>query len=123
MPAVRRYTAALRLPAAVWDLSPSGLFSVDPDDRGGRSILEVLNATFRAAYDGNRAPVPIFVHSSFFTPEGLNAMQRFAGEAPRQGGLVAQSWDRMGAAQSWAPETPRAPCLLMCADGSQQQSR
>lgn len=62
----------------VWDLSPTGLFSSDPSDRGGRSILQVLNSTFQAAYAGNRAPVPIFVHSSFFSPEGAAAMQRFA---------------------------------------------
>lgn len=66
----------------MWDLSPTGLFSSDPSDRGGRSILQVLNSTFQAAYAGNRAPVPIFVHSSFFSPEGAAAMQRFAGAGP-----------------------------------------
>ncbi|KAL4446727.1 hypothetical protein ABPG77_007971 [Micractinium sp. CCAP 211/92] len=62
----------------VWDLSPTGLFSTDPADRGGRSILQVLNSTFQAAYKGNRAPMPIFVHSSFFSAEGVAALQRFA---------------------------------------------
>ncbi|KAL4425399.1 hypothetical protein ABPG75_009415 [Micractinium tetrahymenae] len=71
-----RYPGLFEVP--VWDLSPTGLFSSDPADRGGRSILEVLNGTFQAAYTGNRAPMPIFVHSSFFTAEGVAAMQRFA---------------------------------------------
>ncbi|PRW33708.1 polysaccharide deacetylase [Chlorella sorokiniana] len=55
-----RYHGLFEVP--VWDMEPEGLFSEDASARGGKSVYQVLTRIFDAAYEGNRAPVPLFVH-------------------------------------------------------------
>lgn len=62
----------------LWTLSALGLFSMDLGD-ANRSAYAVLKANFDAAYNGNRAPLPIYVHTPWFTPANVADMKRFAG--------------------------------------------
>lgn len=71
--------ACCRPTAAAWDLSGNGLFATNASERGGRSVYDTLRQAFDASYAGNRAPLPVYVHSSFFTAENVRDMQQFAG--------------------------------------------
>lgn len=48
---------------------------------GGRGVYEPLRAAFDAAYGGNRAPLPIFIHTTWVEkdPGRLEELKRFAG--------------------------------------------
>lgn len=65
-------------PAAVWDLASTGLFSDAEGARKGRSVYEILTGLFDAAYGGNRAPVPIYVHTGWLV-ENARDVRSFVG--------------------------------------------
>lgn len=67
------------LPDAVWDMESEGLFSREASSRGGRSVYETLIHIFDAAYDGNRAPVPLFVHGAWLQ-ENVQDVAQFVGK-------------------------------------------
>ena len=54
---------------------------MDPGYYGGRGVYEPLKEAFDAAYAGNRAPVPIYIHTTWVEkqPERLEELKRFAG--------------------------------------------
>lgn len=66
-------------PAAVWDMESQGLFSEDASARNGKSVYQVLTRVFDAAYEGNRAPVPLFVHGAWLQ-DNVEDVVRFVGE-------------------------------------------
>jgi hypothetical protein len=68
--------------AAVWDLNAYGIYSMDYGD-GSHDALDVLKQNFDAAYSGNRAPLPVFIHSPWLA-DNLGAMEKFVG-APERG--------------------------------------
>lgn len=89
-------------PPAVWVLSVLGLeFTMDVGFYGGRGVYDPLMAAFEAAYKGNRAPVPIFVHTTWVQkdPSRLEELKQFAGG--RRGWVP-------GAGSDWA-----VACLCM----------
>ncbi len=47
--------------------------------RDGRDSYALLKEAFDAAYDGNRPPLPVFIHTSWFGSH-LPGMLRFMGE-------------------------------------------
>lgn len=61
-------------------MSATGLFAVKDDGAMGEDAFDILKAAFNAAYEGNRAPLPIYVHSYWFSNGTVADMQRFAGE-------------------------------------------
>lgn len=51
---------------AVWVLQALGLeFTMDVGYYGGRGVYEPLMAAFEQTYNGNRAPLPIFLHTTW----------------------------------------------------------
>ncbi|KAL4514928.1 hypothetical protein Ndes2526A_g03722 [Nannochloris sp. 'desiccata'] len=44
-------------------------YTMDPDKGFGGDLLTTFKTNFDQAYNGNRAPFPIFVHAPWFTPE------------------------------------------------------
>jgi hypothetical protein len=46
--------------------------------KDGRDSYDILKEAFDAAYGGNRAPLPIFIHTSWFAGH-LPGMLRFMG--------------------------------------------
>lgn len=48
---------------------------------GGRGVYEPLKAAFELAYNGNRAPLPIYLHTTWVDkdPERVEELERFAG--------------------------------------------
>ena len=73
------FFAALRRPCCL----PSPLLrAVGMEQAANASAFEILKANFLAAYHGNRAPMPLFVHS-FFLRAGDNQrdVERFLGAA------------------------------------------
>lgn len=68
----------------MWDLASTGLFSGDEEARAGHGTYEILVDLFEAAYSGNRAPVPLYVHVDWLV-ENARDVRRFAGEAAGQG--------------------------------------
>lgn len=73
----------------VWRLTElGGPFQMDPGlsysglqpAHGGPSAYDILKANFDAAYTGNRAPMPVYVHSFFLRAgNNLQDVQRFLG--------------------------------------------
>lgn len=57
----------------------------------GQGAFDILRANFDAAYNGNRAPMPLFVHA-FFLKHGSNLadVERFIGAAAALLGAGAQ---------------------------------
>ncbi len=70
--------------SAVWDMESEGLFSKDASARNGKSVYQVLVGIFDAAYGGNRAPVPLFVHGGWLQ-ENVEDVARFVGALLRLG--------------------------------------
>jgi hypothetical protein len=66
--------------AAVWDFSATGLFALKDDGSMGGDAFRILKSAFDASYGGNRAPLPIYVHSYWFSNSTVTDMQRFTGE-------------------------------------------
>lgn len=65
----------------MWVLSVLDLeFTMDVGFYGGRGVYEPLMAAFDAAYSGNRAPLPIFVHTTWVekAPSRIEELKRFA---------------------------------------------
>lgn len=58
----------------MWDVNAFGLYSMDYGD-SDHPALEVLRANFDAAYGGNRAPMPVFIHTPW-----LQANERAAAD-------------------------------------------
>jgi hypothetical protein len=65
---------------------------MDPGFYGGKGVYEPLRAAFDAAYGGNRAPLPVYIHTTWVEkdPGRLDELKRFAGgRTGRQGLLCA----------------------------------
>ncbi|KAL4431388.1 hypothetical protein ABPG75_006644 [Micractinium tetrahymenae] len=74
-----RYPGLWEVP--LWVLEVLGLeFTMDVGYYGGRGVYEPLMAAFEAAYRGNRAPLPIFVHTTWVekNPSRLHELKDFA---------------------------------------------
>lgn len=67
----------------IWDLPYETVntqlkaYSMDPDKGFGGDLLTTLKTNFDQAYNGNRAPFPIFVHAPWFTPERIALTNEF----------------------------------------------
>lgn len=72
-------------PLSVWDLASTGLFSDAEGARQGRSVYEILVRLFEAAYRGNRAPLPLYVHTGWLV-DNVADVRRFVGERHERGG-------------------------------------
>ena len=64
------------LPAATVDQSDHS-FTMDPEGGYGGDLYTLLTTDFDLAYNGNRAPFPVFVHAPWFTPDHVTAMNKF----------------------------------------------
>jgi hypothetical protein len=86
------FTGLWEVPVA--DLTYNGqVYTMDPGDGGGKgdggkkaaagasSAYDIMKYNFDAAYGGNRAPLPFFVHVAWFTPARIADMQRFVAYA------------------------------------------
>ncbi|PSC74519.1 Myb-related B isoform A [Micractinium conductrix] len=65
----------------LWILSVLNLeFTMDVGYYGGRGVYEPLMEAFDLAYNGNRAPLPIYVHTTWVdkNPSRIDELQRFA---------------------------------------------
>jgi hypothetical protein len=69
----------------VWDLSATGLFALKDDGSMGGDAFRILKSAFDVAYDGNRAPLPIYVHSYWFSNTTVADMQQFTGKGVAYG--------------------------------------
>lgn len=52
-------------------------YTMDPGPGYGGDVYTTFQTNFDQAYNGNRAPFPIYVHAPWFTPENINATNRF----------------------------------------------
>ena len=52
-------------------------YSMDPGPGFGGDVYQTLVTNFDAAYAGNRAPVPLFTHATWFTDENIAATRKF----------------------------------------------
>ncbi|KAI7840372.1 hypothetical protein COHA_005916 [Chlorella ohadii] len=67
----------------MWVLQALGLeFTMDVGYYGGRGVYEPLMAAFEETYNGNRSPLPIFLHTTWVekNPDRVNELERFAGK-------------------------------------------
>ncbi|PSC74020.1 polysaccharide deacetylase [Micractinium conductrix] len=64
-----RYPGLFEVP--VWDLDAIGDYAMDYGS-ASQPAFDVLKANFDAAYAGNRAPFPIFVHTPWFSKPATN---------------------------------------------------
>ncbi|PRW56282.1 hypothetical protein C2E21_4979 [Chlorella sorokiniana] len=65
----------------MWVLQALGLeFTMDVGFYGGRGVYDPLMAAFEQTYNGNRAPLPIFLHTTWVekNPDRVNELERFA---------------------------------------------
>ncbi|KAL4448993.1 hypothetical protein ABPG77_007710 [Micractinium sp. CCAP 211/92] len=64
----------------VWELSAlGGAYDMDYGEGGGIRPLEILKANFDAAYNGNRAPMPVYLHTSWLRKaQHVEGLRRFA---------------------------------------------
>ncbi|EFN52368.1 hypothetical protein CHLNCDRAFT_138797 [Chlorella variabilis] len=68
----------------VWDLSAlGGPYTMDYGDDGDHSVFDILKENFDAAYNGNRAPFPIFIHTPWLK-DHKGDVQQFADYALSQ---------------------------------------
>lgn len=68
-------------PHAVWILSAKGTYTMDVGADNKFPLYDILMANFRAGYDGNRAPFPIYIHSPWFgSADRQRDMKKFRGE-------------------------------------------
>ncbi|PRW05840.1 hypothetical protein C2E21_9462 [Chlorella sorokiniana] len=72
-----RYAGMWEVP--LWVLAAKGLYSMDYGD-ASNSVYDVLKANFDAAYNGNRAPMPIFIHTPWLTTDHIADVKKFAGK-------------------------------------------
>ncbi|PSC76360.1 Polysaccharide deacetylase domain-containing [Micractinium conductrix] len=108
-----RYPGLFEVPA--WDLSGNGLFATNASERGGRSVYDTLRQAFDASYAGNRAPLPVYVHSSFFTAENVRDMQQFADYAlGKQGTYFVTMRQLIGWMRNPVPAAQLTPAALGC---------
>ncbi len=66
----------------MWETQVLGLeFTMDVGYYGGKGVYAPLKAAFDAAYTGNRAPVPIYIHTTWVEkdPKRLDELKQFAG--------------------------------------------
>jgi LysM repeat protein len=76
-----RYPGMWEVP--MWDLPNATVtpqinaYTMDPDRGFGGDLLTTLKTNFDQAYNGNRAPFPIYVHAPWFTPEHINLANQF----------------------------------------------
>jgi hypothetical protein len=70
-----RYAGMWEVP--LWVLAAKGLYSMDYGD-ASNSVYDVLKANFDAAYNGNRAPMPIFIHTPWLTTDHIADVKKFA---------------------------------------------
>lgn len=66
----------------MWALKHNGsTFTMDPGHSYGgaahHSAFDVLKTNLDASFGGNRAPLPVFVHSTWFTPQRAADTNRF----------------------------------------------
>lgn len=63
----------------VWQLTETGTaYSMDYGMDSGEDVYKILKDNFKAAYEGNRAPFPIFVHTPWLSEsEHLKDLKRF----------------------------------------------
>ncbi|KAL4448992.1 hypothetical protein ABPG77_007709 [Micractinium sp. CCAP 211/92] len=62
----------------LWTLYGSGKeYTMDPDDDDKSSLYDVLKANFDDIYNGNRAPMPIYVHTPWFNKDRLADLRKF----------------------------------------------
>ncbi|KAL4459141.1 hypothetical protein ABPG75_014006 [Micractinium tetrahymenae] len=59
----------------LYDLSADGVYSMDYGD-DSHDAYDVLKANFDAAYDGNRAPMPVYIHSPWLV-DHVSDMKKF----------------------------------------------
>ncbi|EFN50572.1 hypothetical protein CHLNCDRAFT_136266, partial [Chlorella variabilis] len=52
-------------------------FTMDPEAASSDQLYELLKTSFDAAYEGNRAPFPIFLHAPWFTYNNSQGFLRF----------------------------------------------
>ncbi|EFN51596.1 hypothetical protein CHLNCDRAFT_139978 [Chlorella variabilis] len=70
----------------VWQLlNDDGVWSMDYGQSPSADAYRVLKNAFDAAYSGNRAPLPIFIHTPWLE-EHAGDVKRFLGEAAARGG-------------------------------------
>ncbi|KAI7841427.1 hypothetical protein COHA_004822 [Chlorella ohadii] len=72
-----RYPGMWEVP--LWVLAAKGLYSMDYGD-ATNSVYDVLKANFDATYDGNRSPMPIYIHTPWLTTAHIADLKKFAGE-------------------------------------------
>ena len=93
-----RYPGMFEVP--VYDLNAmGGDFSMDPDAGTNLNLYSLLKANFDAAYNGNRAPLPIYVHTPWFAENNNQALlTKFVGERGSDGvaGRCQGGGDGMG---------------------------
>lgn len=99
----------------VWVLEQGGSqYSMDYADDGAVDLYDLLKASFDASYAGNRAPLPIFVHSVtawYDGPDGrAAAVARFLGE--RSTSLHGSGSGGGRGGDEWLCECGQAACSL-----------
>lgn len=84
-----RYKGLWEVP--VWniqtDFYPDNAYALDPCDMSKIpcNVYELLKSNFEMAYSGNRAPVPLFVHSPWLEqPKNMKDVQRFISWARKE---------------------------------------
>lgn len=76
-----KYPGMWELP--IWPLlkddvdMPNNAYSMDPGPGFGGDVYQTLVTNFDQAYNGNRAPVPLFTHATWFTDENIAAARKF----------------------------------------------
>ena len=76
-----RYPGFWEVP--IWDLPndtvsmEKNAFTMDPDGGFGGDLFTLFQTNFDEAYNGNRAPFPIFVHAPWFTDERIQLTNKF----------------------------------------------
>jgi hypothetical protein len=92
----------------VWILSAKGTYTMDVGADNKFPLYDILMANFRAGYDGNRAPFPIYIHSPWFgSADRQRDMKKFRGEL-RGIGWLAGGWGGHGEAAPVGHLPPQA---------------
>ncbi|KAL4422673.1 hypothetical protein ABPG75_008870 [Micractinium tetrahymenae] len=62
----------------LWTLYGSGKeYTMDPDDDDRGSLFDILKENFDEIYNGNRAPMPIYIHTPWFNDDKVADMRKF----------------------------------------------
>lgn len=59
-------------------------FSMDPEAASADDLFNLLKTDFDAAYNGNRAPFPVFVHAPWFTTKNTEGVLKFMDYATKK---------------------------------------